>query len=193
MRNCSSEKILTICVSAHQRPRRKIFMFSRSNLVQKVEYMIMQLLRQVTTLNWCNMERLTMKTDCKYVLVWFLQIYKILKKSIFNVKQEKNAIDYVRPGLITLVCTCILLIALQHLVCNLRFCFSNQENDKQQKNNNKKKNAERSVTKSPTRLQPLHGMKAIQSHNLKYSVKSPNISSLFLLPAFFKKKKKNSQ
>lgn len=27
-----------------------------------------------------------MKTDCKYVLVWFLQIYKIKKKSIFNVK-----------------------------------------------------------------------------------------------------------
>lgn len=55
------------------------------------------------------------------------------------------------------------------------------------KTTTKKKNAER---KSPTRLQPLHGMKAIQSHNLKYSVKSPNISSLFLLPAFFKKKNK---
>lgn len=58
------------------------------------------------------------------------------------------------------------------------------------KTTTKKKNAERSVTKSPTRLQPLHGMKAIQSHNLKYSVKSPNISSLFLLPAFKKKKKR---
>lgn len=33
-----------------------------------------------------------MKTDCKYVLVWFLQIYKILKKINFQceVGKERN-------------------------------------------------------------------------------------------------------